>query len=84
VYGLETPDPIVQVPAPEGLDRKANPVAALCVLSIAGAAQVTLRLLPVPFANDAAPGVFGACCAAVMRVLVTDHALAPVAFELWS
>jgi hypothetical protein len=38
-----------------------NPVAALCVLSIAGAVQVTVRLLPVPCASDAALGVFGTC-----------------------
>ena len=56
-----TPDTVVQVPAPEGLDRRLNPVAALCVLSIDGAVQVTVRLLPVPCASDAALGVFGTC-----------------------
>jgi hypothetical protein len=55
-----TPDTVVQVPAPEGLDRRTNPAAAACVLSTAGAAQVTLRSLPVPFANVAAFGTFGA------------------------
>jgi hypothetical protein len=81
VYGLVTPDTVVQVPAPDGLDRKLNPVAALCVLSIAGAVQVTVRLLPVPCASDAALGVFGAA-AAVVSVVVADHALAPAAFVL--
>jgi len=82
VYGLVTPDTVVQVPAPEGLDRRLNPVAALCVLSIAGAVQVTVRLLPVPCASDAGPGVFGAAVA-VVSVLVADHALVPPAFEPW-
>jgi hypothetical protein len=81
VYGLATPDTIVQVPAPEGLDCRLNPVAALCVLSTAGAVQVTIRVPPVPCANDAA-GEFGAA-EAVASVLVADHALVPVAFELW-
>ena len=48
VYGLVTPDTVVQVPAPDGLDCKLNPEAALCVLSIAGALQVTVRLAPAP------------------------------------
>jgi hypothetical protein len=81
VYGLVTVDAIVQVPAPEGLDRRLKPVAALCVLSIAGAVQVTVRLLPVPCASDGAPGTFGAA-AAVVSVLVADHVLVPVTFEL--
>jgi len=60
-----------------------NPVAAPCVLSTAGAVQVTIRSLPVPCASDAALGVFGAAVT-VVSVLVADHALVPVAFELWS
>jgi len=80
VYGLVTPATVVQVPAPEGLDRRLNPVAALCVLSIAGAVHVTVRSLPVPCASDAL-GVFGAAVA-VVSVLVADHALAPAALEL--
>jgi hypothetical protein len=85
VYGLVAAGTTVQAPAPEGLDRRANAVAALCVLSTAGAAQVTVRLLPVPCASDGAPGAFGAvgAAAAVVSVLVTDHALEPAAFELW-
>jgi hypothetical protein len=83
-----TPDTVVQVPAPEGLDRKLNPVAAPCVLSIAGAVQVTVRSLPLPCASDAAPGAFGAygpaATPAVVSVLVADHALVPATFELWS
>ena len=81
-YGLVTPDTIVQLPAPDGLDRRLNPVAALCVLSVAGAAQVTIRVLPGPCASDGL-GAFGAA-AAVARVLVADHALVPAEFELWS
>ena len=79
-----TPVTVVQVPAPEGLDRRLNTVAALCVLSIAGAVQVTVRVLPVPRARDAAPGAFGTYgpAVAVKSVLVTDHALTPVAFVL--
>jgi hypothetical protein len=66
-----------------------NPVAAPCVLSIAGAVQVTMRSLPVPRASSAALGVFGAgvtvtVAAPVVCVLVADHALAPAAFVLWS
>jgi hypothetical protein len=45
--------------APDGLDRRLNPVAAPCVPSITGAAQVTVRLLPVPCASAAAADVFG-------------------------
>jgi hypothetical protein len=59
VYGLVTPDTVVQVVAPVGLDRRLNPLAALCVLSPAGAVQVTVRALPVPCASNAALGVFG-------------------------
>jgi hypothetical protein len=70
LYGLMTPDTVVQVAAPEGLDSALNAVAALCVLSIAGAAQVTIRVLPVPCANDAL-GVLGMnAVVAVVSVLV--------------
>jgi hypothetical protein len=55
-------------------------VAALCELSTAGAAQVTIRSLPVPCAS-AAVGAFGAAVA-VVSVLVADHALVPAVFEL--
>jgi len=75
-----TPVTVVQVPAPEGLDRRLNPVAALCVLSTTGFVQVTVRSLPIPCASDAL-GEFGAA-AAVVRVLVADHALVPMGFEL--
>jgi len=61
LYGLVTPDTVVQVAAPVGLDRRLNPVAALCVLSIAGAVQVTVRALPGPCASDTPLGVFGTC-----------------------
>jgi hypothetical protein len=62
-----------------------NPLAALCVPSVAGAVHVTVRLLPVPWASDAAPGVFGIyAIVAVLSVLGADHALVPAAFELWS
>ena len=57
-----TPDKIVQVPAPEGLDCRLNPVAALCVLSTAGVLQVTMRPLPLPCVSDTALGGFGICC----------------------
>src|SRR5208337_1426023 len=60
-YGLVTPDTIVQVPAPEGLDPRLNPMAASCVLSIAGAVQVTVRSLPGPCASDGALGGFAIC-----------------------
>jgi hypothetical protein len=58
-------------------------VAALCVLSITGVVQVTVRVLPVPCASDGAFGVFGAPVA-VMSVLVADHALAPAALTAWT
>jgi hypothetical protein len=58
-YGLVTFDTVVQVLAPEGLLCKSNDVAALCVLSSAGAVQITVRSLPEPCAKDAACGVFG-------------------------
>ena len=79
VYGLVTPDTVVQVPAPDGLERRLNPVAAPCVLSTAGAVQVTVTLLPVPCASDGAPGALGTNCPAVVSVLVADHAPVPVA-----
>ena len=77
---------VVQVAVPAGLDRRANPVAASCVPSTAGAVQVTVRSLPVPCTSETALGAFGACgpAEAVVSVLVVDHALAPAAFELWS
>lgn len=83
LYGLVTPDTVVQVPAPEGLERRLNPVAASCEPSIVGAIQVTVRLLPVPCASVTPPGVFGAAVA-VLSVLTTDQPLVPEAFELWS
>jgi hypothetical protein len=49
------------------------PVAALCVLSIAGADQVTVRSLPVPCASDTALGVFGPAVA-VASVLILNPA----------
>jgi hypothetical protein len=58
-YGLVTPDTTVQAPAPDGLDRRLNPVAPPCVPSTAGIVQVTVRVVPVPCASDAAFGVFG-------------------------
>ncbi len=79
VYGLVTPETIVQAPAPEGLDRRLNAVAAPCVPSITGGVQDTVRLLPVPCASDGAAGALGANCPAVVSVLVTDHAPVPVA-----
>ena len=85
VQGLVTPGTVVHVPAPEGLDRSANAVAALCEASVAGAAQVTVRLLPVPCARETAAGVFGAAVA-VVNVLVADHADVPPALEasIWT
>jgi hypothetical protein len=59
LYGLVTPDTIVQAPAPCGLDWRLNPVAAPCVPSTAGILQVTVSVVPVPCASDAALGVFG-------------------------
>jgi len=78
-----TPDTVVQVPAPEGLDLRLYPAAPSCVLSILEVAQVAVRLLPVPCASDAAPGVFGAAVA-VLSVAVVDHPLVPAASELWT
>ncbi len=59
-----------------------NPVALLCVLSVVGVAQVTMRALPVPCASDAALGAFGmnGPIADVVSVLVADQALVPAAF----
>ena len=76
-----TPVTVVQVLAPDGLDRRLNPVAALCVLSVVGATQGTVRLLPAPSASDTPLGMFGAS-AVVVSVLVADHALKPAVFEL--
>ena len=50
---------VVQVLAPERLNRRLNQVAALCALSTTGAAQVTARSLPEPCARDGAEGAFG-------------------------
>lgn len=81
-----TPVTVVHVPAPDGLECRLYPVAALCVLSIVGAAQVTMRALPTPGASDAALGAFGAdgAAAAVESVLVGDHMLVPVALTPWT
>ena len=76
-----TPDTVVQVPAPDGLDCRLDPVAALWVPSTAGAVQITVRSLPPACANDTVPGGFGAAMA-VVSVLVADHALVPAVFEL--
>jgi hypothetical protein len=57
-YGLVTFGSVVQAVAPEGLNHRLNPVAALCPLSTAGAAQVTARSLPEPCARDGADGAF--------------------------
>jgi hypothetical protein len=76
-------DTVVQVPAPEGLDRRLNPVAAPCALSIAGFIQITvMAALPGPWVRSAALGAFGAVVA-VVAVLVADHALLPAGFVLW-
>jgi hypothetical protein len=66
-----------------------NPVAAPWVLSIAGAVQVTVSLVLVPSTGGATlaiAGAFGAYgpAADVVSVLMADHALVPVASELWS
>jgi hypothetical protein len=53
------------------------------MLSTADAGQVTVRLLPVPCASDAALGVFG-MAVAVASVLIADHAPVPAVFELWT
>jgi hypothetical protein len=83
-YGLVTPDTNVQTPAPDGLDCRLKLVATPWVLSTAGAVQVTTRLLPAPWASDTAAGMFGICAiAAVVSVLIADHALVPAVFELW-
>jgi len=83
LHGLVAPVTMVQAPVPDGLYRRLNPVAALCVLSAAGAAQLTVRVVPAPCASDAALGVFGAA-AAVVSVMGDDHALPPAAFVLCS
>ena len=75
-----TPVTVVQMLAPDKLDRRLKLVAALCVLSIAGAFHVTVRLLPVPCASDTL-GAFGAPMT-VESMLVADHALAPPALVL--
>ena len=83
VYGLVIPDTVVQLLAPEGLDCRLKPVAAPCVVSIAGAVQVTMMLLPAPCASDTALGVYGVAVA-VVSVLGADHGLKPAAFPLWT
>jgi hypothetical protein len=88
-YGLATFETVVQVPAPEGLKRRLNPVAAPWVLSIAGAAQVMVSLVFVPSGGAATleiAGAFGAYgpATAVVIVRMADQALVPVVFELWT
>ena len=56
-------------------------MVAACVLSAAGALQVTVRLLPEPCASAAAATVLGVAVA-VVRVAVADHALDPALFAL--
>jgi hypothetical protein len=87
VYGLVTPDTVVHVPAPVGLERTLYPVAAPWVPSTAGAVQVAVSFVFVPSGCGATPAIAGAFGAnvpaeAVVSVLVVDHALVPVAFEL--
>ena len=57
------------------------------VLSVAGAAQVTVSLVLVPSGGgetEAIDGVFRADEAeAVVSVLISDHALVPAVFALW-
>ncbi len=60
VYGLVTPDKVVQVPAPAGLERRLNPVAAPCVPSVAGAVQVTVNFEFVPSGGGRTPVIAGA------------------------
>jgi hypothetical protein len=80
-YGLVTPDTVVQLAAPAGLHQRANPVAAPCVLSITGAAQVTLRSLPVPCANVGALGAFGGIGGGAVTVADEDGGLARLFVE---
>jgi hypothetical protein len=66
-----------------------NPVAASWVLSIVGSVQVTQSLVVVPSGGGATlviAGAFGAYgpAAAVVSVLMADHALVPAALELCS
>lgn len=61
VYGLETPDTVAQVFAPDGLDRRLNPVVAPCVASTAGGDQVTVKLPAAPCARIGAPGGAALC-----------------------
>ncbi len=79
-------DAVVQLPAPEGLDCRLNPVAALWVPSTVGAAQFTVRLLPEPRASVGVPITFGANAPdeAVVSVVVADHALVPVILKAWT
>jgi hypothetical protein len=53
-----TPDTRFQLPAPEGENSRLNPVAASCVLSMAGYVQVTMRALPGAWASDTPLGGF--------------------------
>jgi hypothetical protein len=57
--GLVTIKTVVQLAAPDGLERTLKLVAALCEASIPGEVQVTVNALPEPCASDAAAGVFG-------------------------
>ena len=57
-----TPGTEVQPLVPAGTYCRLNPAAAPCVPSIAGAVQLTIRLVPVPWDSVIAPGVFGAEC----------------------
>jgi hypothetical protein len=61
-----TPEMSIQAPAPEGLNCRLKLVAVPCMLSIAGAAHVTMRPPPVPCPTDTAPGIFGICDANVV------------------
>jgi hypothetical protein len=60
VYGLVTADTVVQLPAPDGLERRLYPVAAPCVPSTDGAVQVTMSFEFVPSAGGVPLMIAGA------------------------
>jgi hypothetical protein len=76
-----TPDTVVQLFAPDGLDQMLYPVAASCVLSIAGAVQVTVNALPGPCVIRGAAGgyaIWGVDVAAGFGVLAPKACIVAV------
>jgi len=81
--GLVTRATVVHKSAAEGPDCRLNHVAAPCVMSAAGAVQVTMRSLPEPAARATASGVFGGAVVEVLVIIFDEKAGSMTAGARW-